>query len=72
MFGIHTSGVGRGRSEYGGLGDALRSIVREEGLRGLMRGSVARLLVHAPSAAISWTTYEAAKSLLLKVHHRDH
>ena len=56
---------------YRGLGDALRRIAMEEGVRGLMRGSLARLVVHVPAAAISWTTYEAAKSVLLKVHHQQ-
>lgn len=68
VFGIHTS-TGRSReATYRGLVDALKGIVREDGLRGLLRGSMARVMVNAPSAAISWTTYEAAKSLLLKAN----
>lgn len=36
----------------------------EDGMRGFMRGIVPRMLVSAPSAAISWTAYEAMKSML--------
>ena len=50
--------------EYSGFGDALGSIVREEGVGGLWRGLVPRVLTHAPAVAISWTSYEAAKKWL--------
>jgi len=50
-----------------GIVNALRSIWVEEGVAGLTRGLGARVLVNAPSAAISWTTYELVKSVLLKV-----
>jgi len=45
--------------------DALRSILREEGPRGLFRGALPRVALHAPSVAISWTAYEAAKGWLV-------
>jgi len=54
-----------GSIRYKGMLDALRGIFVDEGIRGLMRGAGPRLLVHAPAAAISWTSYEAAKSFLL-------
>jgi len=50
--------------EYSGLSDAFGSIVKEEGLVGLWRGLVPRLLTHSPAVAISWTSYEAAKRWL--------
>lgn len=50
--------------EYVGWRDAFDSIVKEEGVLGLWRGTVPRLVVHTPTVAISWTTYEAAKRWL--------
>ena len=73
--------VGRRHRFRGGTGrrfPALTGIVRslhviwlEEGVLGLTRGLGARMLVNAPSAAISWTTYEFVKSLLLQLGSRD-
>lgn len=42
----------------------LRQIVREEGKAALWRGLKPRILVHMPSAAICWGTYETMKLLL--------
>ncbi|KAA0148147.1 hypothetical protein FNF27_04466 [Cafeteria roenbergensis] len=50
--------------QYTGLVDAARKVVGAEGVRGLFRGMGARMAVHAPSAAISWGTYEALKNAL--------
>jgi len=50
--------------QYTGLLDAARKIVRSEGPAGFFRGLAPRMLVHAPSAAISWGTYEALKGAL--------
>lgn len=61
-----TPGQIQGKSpQYTGLVSALKGIFREEGWTGLMRGARPRVLVNAPSAAISWTTYEIGKSILL-------
>ena len=49
---------------YGGLSDAFRSIIKEEGYAGLFLGMTPRLLTHTPAVAISWTTYEVAKRWL--------
>jgi hypothetical protein len=51
---------------YHGIVSALRAIWADEGAAGLMRGFGARMLLNAPSAAISWTTYEFVKSLFLQ------
>ncbi|KAL7433199.1 hypothetical protein ACHAXH_003285 [Discostella pseudostelligera] len=45
--------------------EAFQSIVQEEGLRGLFRGTLPRVALHAPSVAISWTAYEMAKEWLI-------
>jgi len=46
---------------------AWRHILQQEGAIGLFRGIVPRVLSHTPAVAISWTTYETAKSALWKV-----
>ncbi|KAL7538593.1 hypothetical protein ACHAWF_006145 [Thalassiosira exigua] len=53
------------RAHYATPLDALRSILEEEGWRGLFRGTLPRVAMHAPSVAISWTAYETAKEWLL-------
>lgn len=52
---------------YEGLWDAAAKVARAEGFAGLFRGVGARVMVNAPSAAISWGTYEAIKSFLGRV-----
>jgi hypothetical protein len=49
-----------------GMVQMARSIYVQEGLVGFLRGMVPRMLVHAPSVAISWTAYEGMKSVLAK------
>lgn len=41
-----------------------KKIVAEEGTRGLWGGVRARMLFHAPAAAISWGVYESMKKVL--------
>ncbi|KNC51660.1 mitoferrin-1 [Thecamonas trahens ATCC 50062] len=48
---------------YRGMVQTARTIVAEEGLRGLFAGMVPRMLFFAPGAAIAWTTYETLKHL---------
>lgn len=48
-----------------GTFEVISQIFREEGFRGFLRGTVPRVLVHAPAVAISWTAYETMKDLLL-------
>jgi solute carrier family 25 (mitochondrial iron transporter), member 28/37 len=47
--------------------EALTQILKQEGTIGLFRGIVPRVMSHTPAVAISWTTYETAKSVLWKV-----
>lgn len=46
--------------------EALTQILKQEGTVGLFRGIVPRVMSHTPAVAISWTTYETAKSVLWK------
>mmetsp|Transcript_2800 Transcript_2800/g.5164 ORF Transcript_2800/g.5164 Transcript_2800/m.5164 type:complete len:175 (-) Transcript_2800:14-538(-) len=48
------------RSMYG----AFNYILKSEGMQGFTNGFSARMLYFAPSAAITWTTYEAMKRVL--------
>jgi len=47
---------------YRGFVGTFSSIARTEGLAGLYRGVVPRMLYNAPAAAICWGTYESIKS----------
>lgn len=49
---------------YTGFVDAVQKIYRTEGTRGFFRGVRPRLMLHTPSLAISWGTYEYVKKLL--------
>jgi len=53
--------------QLNGAFDAAKIIYIEQGLPGFMRGCMPRLLVSAPSVAVSWTAYECAKSVLKDV-----
>jgi hypothetical protein len=56
------------RLQYKGILDAARKIYAVEGLGGFFRGMGPRLLVHTPSVAISWTTYEVVKDFLKRIN----
>lgn len=49
---------------YSGPSHVARTILKEEGWKGLTRGVQARVLYFMPSAAICWSTYEFMKALL--------
>ena len=51
--------------QYKGIADAVRAIVRQEGLRGMYKGIVPNLLKVAPSMASSWASFELVRDLLL-------
>jgi len=52
------------RVRYDGLMSTALTITREEGISGLFRGTVPRLLFAAPSAAMCWGTFEVMKVIL--------
>lgn len=52
---------------YEGLGDTARKLYAEGGARAFMQGVRARVMLHTPSMAISWGTYEFVKRQLATV-----
>jgi len=50
--------------KYRDIMSTARTILREEGLRGFVKGVVPRIIAQAPASAISWTAYEMMKKLL--------
>ena len=51
---------------YKDIFSTIKSILQEEGLRGFTKGAIPRIMSQAPSAAISWSTYEIIKRYLTK------
>ncbi|KAI0393311.1 solute carrier family 25 member 42 [Xylariaceae sp. FL0594] len=65
-FQVNTmSGLGY---QYKSIGDAVRIIVAQEGLRGLYKGLVPNLLKVAPSMAANWLSFEMTR-IDLNSHH---
>lgn len=54
---------------YSGVLQTCAAVFSEAGLAGFYRGVGARMLSHAPSVAICWTTYETIKHALQRVSH---
>lgn len=52
---------------YRGTLHTIGAIWSEEGWRGFCRGVRLRMLIHAPSVAICWTTYEGVKHALQRL-----
>ncbi|KYK58050.1 hypothetical protein DCS_05063 [Drechmeria coniospora] len=64
-FQINTmSGMGY---QYKSITDAIRMIVRHEGIRGLYKGIVPNLLKVAPSMASSWLSFEMTRDFLVSL-----
>jgi solute carrier family 25 phosphate transporter 23/24/25/41 len=62
-FQVNTmSGMGY---QYSGVFDAIRVIVKTEGVRGLYKGIVPNLLKVAPSMASSWLSFEFTRDMLM-------
>ncbi|EUC51370.1 hypothetical protein COCMIDRAFT_165 [Bipolaris oryzae ATCC 44560] len=62
-FQVNTmSGMGY---QYAGVGDAVKQIIKTEGLRGMYKGIVPNLLKVAPSMASSWLSFEMTRDLLM-------
>ena len=54
------------RLAYTGMVQAAATLWREEGAACFARGMTARMMIHAPSVAICWTTYESMKRMLVQ------
>ena len=50
--------------QYKSITDAVRVIVKQEGLRGLYKGIAPNLLKVAPSMASSWLSFEVTRDFL--------
>lgn len=64
---LQTQEILRGESSqvrYRGLLSTFFDVLRDEGIRGLYRGAVPRMVFAAPAAAMCWGTYEAVKNML--------
>lgn len=61
---LHTAAASAAASR-GTLG-VVRQLWREGGAAAFFRGAATRMAAHAPSAALSWASYEMCKSLLLR------
>ncbi|KAI1434297.1 mitochondrial carrier domain-containing protein [Xylaria sp. CBS 124048] len=62
-FQINTmSGMGY---QYKSIGDAVRVIIAQEGIRGLYKGLVPNLLKVAPSMAANWLSFEVTRDFLI-------
>jgi solute carrier family 25 (mitochondrial phosphate transporter), member 23/24/25/41 len=53
--------------QYKSIPDAVRTILTQEGLRGLYKGLVPNLLKVAPSMASSWLAFEVARDFLVSL-----
>ncbi|ANB14489.1 hypothetical protein AWJ20_2082 [Sugiyamaella lignohabitans] len=63
-FQVVSMGAGQLGFQYTSVWDAISSIVKQEGIRGIYKGLSANLLKVAPSMASSWLSYEYTKELL--------
>ncbi|KAF2134537.1 mitochondrial carrier [Dothidotthia symphoricarpi CBS 119687] len=62
-FQVNTmSGMGY---QYSGVFDAIRQIVKTEGVKGMYKGIVPNLLKVAPSMASSWLSFEMTRDMLM-------
>lgn len=51
--------------QYKSVGDAIRVIIAQEGVRGLYKGLVPNLLKVAPSMAANWLSFEVTRDFLI-------
>lgn len=60
-----TGNINVASPRYYGMLQTAKLLYIEAGFTGFYRGVVARVLIHSPSVAISWTTYETVKHLFV-------
>lgn len=61
---LQAQGIKGAPTKYSGTLDVLRKTYRNEGMRGLYKGSLTNLAKLAPAAGISWFVFEETKMLL--------
>jgi len=57
--------------QYASVADAVRSIIKQEGIRGMFKGIVPNLLKVAPSMASSWLSFEICRDFLVAMKPRE-
>jgi solute carrier family 25 phosphate transporter 23/24/25/41 len=57
--------------QYTTIWGAIRTIMAQEGVKGLYKGLGPNLLKVAPSMAANWFSFETAKDFLLTLNPRD-
>ena len=57
--------------KYKSIWDAIRTIIVQEGYRGMYKGIVPNLLKVAPSMASSWLSFEVTRDFLLTFNDID-
>jgi solute carrier family 25 aspartate/glutamate transporter 12/13 len=62
----------KGDSQYSGLRDAARKILREEGPKAFFKGGVARIMRSSPQFGFTLAGYEVLQTLLPLPGHEDH
>ena len=53
----------KAEDNYKGIVDVVKRVYKENGLKSFTKGVNARMLYFAPSAALTWASYEYAKVL---------
>ena len=53
--------------QYKSIWDAISTIIRQDGIRGLYKGLVPNLLKVAPSMASSWLSFELTRDYLVSL-----
>ncbi len=61
---MQAQGIGGSAVKYHGMVDVLRKTYRNEGFKGLYKGSLTNLAKLAPAAGISWFVFEETKLFL--------
>jgi solute carrier family 25 (mitochondrial iron transporter), member 28/37 len=54
------------RIKYSNISNTIKTIIKEEGYRGFVKGTFAKIVQTVPSSAVSWSVYEILKRYLLK------
>ena len=52
--------------KYKDIASTMKTIITEEGFKGFTKGMLPRIMGQAPSAAVSWATYDTIKNLNVK------